>query len=402
MIFSKLFKRKKRKYENENYDEEYSATHYADIEAQSVVQEVYLSDEAASRHYVVDLCEQMMNVSRELEDAKKDYQLITNYLNDIQIIEELPLEPKAEITECAGHIAKLGSQKDEFLKTEHQLSESQYAQLQMEEDELPSVIKRLQSNETYLDAIKRDLHYLEGEKLQWGILKSESRQKQKLVRTLSIALFILFGTIAALLFVLDWAMQVDTQIPMMLLMAVTAIMAVLMFVIFQNAGRDIEVSEIRRNQAVTLENHVKFKYVNIKNAVDYVCEKYHVRDSKELVHYYDLYLEERRQQERFRQTNADLEFYSEQLIQLLRQARLYDPAEWVDHTNALLDAREMVELKHDLFERRKKARTRVEFNVNTINNMKKEALRHVDRLGDKAAQMQQIINRIEEISASLS
>ena len=65
MIFSKLFKKiKKQDYETPTEEEDYTSSHYADIAAENVVQELHLSDEAASRHYVVDLCEQMIDVSR--------------------------------------------------------------------------------------------------------------------------------------------------------------------------------------------------------------------------------------------------------------------------------------------------------------------------------------------------
>ena len=402
MIFSKLFKKiKKQDYETPTEEEDYTSSHYADIAAENVVQELHLSDEAASRHYVVDLCEQMIDVSRELEDARADYTLLTNYLNDIQRIEELTPEQKAPITDCANHLVQLGKQKEDFLNTAHKLSETQFAQMQQAEEELPGVIKRLQANETYLEAIKRDLKYLDGEKLEWLMQKTDAKRKQKMIRYFSIALFFLFATVVAFLLVLSLVNHRDTRIPMMILTGVTAVLTVLLFVIYQNASGDIHKADVNRNRAITLENHVKIKYVNIKNAVDYTCETYHARDSRQLLEIYELYQEEMRTQEQFRQTNEELEYYCNQLIQFLRKEHLYDAKEWISHANALLDSREMVELKHDLIVRRQKTRARVEYNMKTISNMKKEALRYVDRMGDRAGKMQELINRIEEIGATL-
>ena len=38
------------------------------------------------------------------------------------------------------------------------------AQMQQEESDIPNAIKRLQSNEAYLETIRRDMKYLEREK----------------------------------------------------------------------------------------------------------------------------------------------------------------------------------------------------------------------------------------------
>ena len=38
---------------------------------------------------VVDTCEQMIDAAREFEDAKEEYALVTNYLTDIEKIENM-------------------------------------------------------------------------------------------------------------------------------------------------------------------------------------------------------------------------------------------------------------------------------------------------------------------------
>lgn len=56
---------------------------------------------------------------------------------------------------------------------------------------------------------------------------------------------------------------------------------------YQDSTREIRQADVNRNQAITLENRVKIRYVNTKNAVDFICEKYHVRNAKELEFYMD-------------------------------------------------------------------------------------------------------------------
>ena len=57
---------------------------------------------------------------------------------------------------------------------------------------------------------------------------------------------------------------------------------------------------------------------------------------------------------------------------MLRQYRLYDAQVWVTQAAALVDPKEMVEVKHGLITRRQKLRSRIEYNMNVIREQKKE------------------------------
>lgn len=158
---------------------------------------------------------------------------------------------------------------------------------------------------------------------------------------------------------------------------------------------------MNRNHAISLENHVKIKYVNIKNAVDYTCEKYHARNSQELEYVFEQYQDEAREKEKFRKTSDDLDYYSKSLIQYLMRLRMYDARVWINHANAIVDSREMVELKHNLIERRQKLRVRMEYQIRAIADMKKEARKNVDRIGNCGPQIEAIIRKIESINPVL-
>ena len=69
-----LFKRKKKTQTNIEFQEEN-------------IKPVELKDPTAIINYVIDLCEQMIDISRELDDVRKEYEQVTSYLNDIQIVE---------------------------------------------------------------------------------------------------------------------------------------------------------------------------------------------------------------------------------------------------------------------------------------------------------------------------
>ena len=89
---------------------------------------------AQAKKYVVDLCKQMIQASKDMEDSKSEYQLVTNYLTDIQILEDLTDAERKPILECATQVAKLEKQRTDFWKTKRRLTDTQFAQMQEEEE----------------------------------------------------------------------------------------------------------------------------------------------------------------------------------------------------------------------------------------------------------------------------
>ena len=180
MIFSRIFGRKRKQNEIEELIEQ--EKRYVALETPKY-----------SEQQVVDMCELLIDCARDYEDAKEEYDIVTYYLNDVQTIEELPEASREEINEIATNVSKLNIARDEFLKTEHKLSDAQFAQMQEMEDEIPKKINRLKENEEDLAKIKRDLDFLEGEKTSWKINKEDSFFRQKQLRNISIILLIVFG-----------------------------------------------------------------------------------------------------------------------------------------------------------------------------------------------------------------
>ena len=107
MIFSNLFHRKKNKESETGSFSQYDQSEYAKLETKNIVKELNLSDAAQAKKYVVDLCKQMIQASKDMEDSKSEYQLVTNYLTDIQILENLTDAERKPILECATLVAKL-------------------------------------------------------------------------------------------------------------------------------------------------------------------------------------------------------------------------------------------------------------------------------------------------------
>ena len=388
MIFSNLFHRKKNKESETGSFSQYDQSEYAKLETKNIVKELNLSDAAQAKKYVVDLCKQMIQASKDIEDSKSEYQLVTNYLTDIQILEDLTDAERKPILECATQVAKLEKQRTDFLKTKRRLTDTQFAQMQEEEENLPGVIRRLKANEAYL----------EGKKLEWSMQRSDSAKVQKVTRTAACYLLAVFITLFAFVGILSWYLNRDLQLVFTIMGFAAVGAGAFILIRYQDSTREIRQADVNRNQAITLENRVKIRYVNTKNAVDFICEKYHVRNAKELEFLYGQYQEEAREKETFRKTSDDLDYYTQNLLQYLTRLRMYDTRVWLTHANALVDSREMVELKHELLTRRQKLRARMEYSVGSIHEMKGEALKNMSKLGNNAYQLEQIIRKIEAMN----
>ena len=76
---------------------------------------------------------------------------MTNYLTDIQILEDLTDAERKPILECATQVAKLEKQRTDFLKTKRRLTDTQFAQMQEEEENLPDALQSGAKCHTVID-----------------------------------------------------------------------------------------------------------------------------------------------------------------------------------------------------------------------------------------------------------
>lgn len=384
MIFSKFRKKKKSNFEQDI------------IEREARYEKLIQPNE--SKHHVVDMCEQIIDVAREFEDAKNEYDVVTSYLNDIQQMENFEEKEKNSLIEIASNVAKLNKTRSDFLKSGTKISDSQYIQMQELEDEMPRIIRRFSDNEKFLDTISKDLKHLEGEKTELTIAKEEA---QSSIKQLRLLLYVIIGAFAAsvlLCIFLRVFMDMETSLILLIAAFITVSTGSYVFLKYQSCISEIQKSDIQMKYVVSLENRVKIKYVNIKNAVDYTCEKYHVKNSYELTYVYERYQEAVREKERFKKTNDDLEYYNKMLVNFLEARRFYDARMWLNYANAIIDKKEMVELKHELLVRRQRIRGRIEYNLNAISELKASILLHRNELGSRVEDVNKILKRISELN----
>ncbi len=355
------------------------------------------NDSKKVQHFILDCCEQIIEASKEIEEEKAEYRIVTDYLNDIQILEELPEEDAEEIRSVAENVQKLDHLRDEYQNSEKRISDVQFVQMQQEEEKIPDAIVRLQTNETYQNTVKKDMNYLEGEKTEWYYNKLELLRQQKILRSLSFVLLGIFVVSMAVLFVLQIGFLADTTYAWMSVILLAAISGFCIFIKMSSNQTEIKRSEVNMNHAITLLNKVKFKYVNVTNAVEYAREKYHVKNAYELNYLWEQYLNEVKEREKFRQTNEDLEYFNTKLVRLLKRYRLYDAKVWTNQSSALVDKKEMVEVKHNLIVRRQKLRSRIEYNTQNIRERRDEIDKMLKKRHMYTPEICEIINSIDQL-----
>ncbi len=348
---------------------------------------------------VAERCEQLMQNAREIDDGKKEYYIVTSYLNDIEIIENLAPDQAEEIQKAADYVAKLNQSRDQFLNTSKRISDAQFKMLQSQEDQIPDAIKNLRANEEYQATVKRDMQYLEGEKQEWEIQNRENRRLRKRLRRASFMLLFAAATAAALMLVLSLGFDYDLQYAWIGIIAAALFGSAYIVFRLESSRRDIQQAEVNINYAILLLNKVKIKYVNITNAVDYGRNRFHVRDSREFEYQWEMYQNAMREQEKYRKTNEDLNYYYDKLVRLLKKCGLYDLRVWTEQPQALVDQKEMVEIKHDLLVRRQKLRSKIAFNLDIVKKERAEIIKAL-RVNEEARTVQvlEMIRSIDKLS----
>ncbi len=354
-------------------------------------------DKKKVQHHIIRCFEQMIEANKEIKEQRDEYRMVTDYLSDIQVLEELPDEDWEEIRNVADNVQNLNRKRDEYQNAEKRISDTQFVQMQQEEERMPGAILRLQSNEAYQNVVKKDMNYLEGEKTEWHYNKLELMHQQKILRNLSMILLGVFIMSMAVLLVLQIGFQEDTTYAWMSIFFIAAVGGFAIYLKMSWNQTEIQRSEVNLNHAIVLLNKVKFKYVNVTNAVDYVTEKYHVKNSYELNYLWEQYLNEVKEREKFKQANEDLEYYNGKLVQLLRRYRLYDARVWTNQSSALMDKKEMVEVKHHLIVRRQKLRSQMEYNSQIIRERRTEIDQILKKQNLNSPEIREIINSIDQL-----
>lgn len=363
----------------------------------SVLSDKDLKKSKRIEQHVIECLEQIIDISKVREEELEEYQVVNSYLEDIQILEDMPEEERGKINDIASNVVQLNAARTEFLNSAKKISDTQFALLEQKEKEIPAAIKRLSANEKYQETIKRDMKYLEREKSEWKFQKEYlSHQKKRLTNLLYVFVG-LAVTAAVLLLILQFGFQVELEYVWMGYVLVTVAAISFLYLKMMKDSSDIAVAERNANRAIQLQNKVKLRYVGITNAIDYACEVYHVKSSKELNQDWEYYMDAVRERERYQRTNEDLEYFNGRLVRMLTKYKMYDTQIWVVQAQALIEPKEMVEIKHALITRRQKLRGTMEDQMTEMRSLRGEVEQLRGRIGTMKDKIEDIILAVDQL-----
>ena len=356
--FKDLTARLFRRNEEDDYDEE-----WGDDE---VVYQVDYHNKEQRDDYVRNCLERIGDATRELENLTFEYDMVTSYLKDMEEIEALPPEESELLKECAKRVSLLQDSKADFMERPHRITDEKYQQIERIVDEVEEGYQKLTDTEEYQELIRQDLSRLDGERHAYMYRKNEVTRIISDTRGMAVICVVALGLCVLLLLLLQFFLDMDTKAGYLVTAAAAALAITLIYIKHVDARRELHRVETGINKIILLQNKVKIRYVNNTNLLDYLYLKYGVSSAQELLDLWENYKIEKEEREKFRKAELDLDYNEQELLQMLKRYQIKDPAIWLHQTEAILDPKEMVEIRHNLIIRRQSLRRRMDYNKEVV------------------------------------
>lgn len=371
-FWKKLFKRKKASLEGKPTIQEYLGAEDAGKFGKSgymklEVQKAYrMSNEEECSEYIKNLQEQKKVAKRQLSELKEEYARVGSVLNDVLKIEAIEAKDREELFDAATKIDEINKERKKFQSTESKISEKQYRKMEEYGESIRSMMAQLDEDEKYAHLLEQDMRHLEAEKTSIRYEKDELHSKKTIAKKAVEWAVVLLGISIIFYMVCIILLQEHYENFMYIMFGVVGILLTITFLVYQNASSELRLADRKLNKAILLLNRVKARYVMILNSVQYQYAKYEVNSAYELNYIWGLYLEEKKNREKYRASSDRLHEAEMVMIGILSEYMVEQPRFWVSYVTALLDSREMVEVRHDLNGRRKMLRESMEGNRNFL------------------------------------
>lgn len=360
-FWQKLFGRKKRRQEEENWDEVVYTREGVNFE------------NAADRKQYVDGClEQMTMAAKEMELLSGEYALVTAYLTDTEEVEALPDGEKETLDAAAKRLMVVEQERRDYLDKKDRMPDSMYYRLHDREEELEIGIRKLKEAEQYGSVIKQDMQRLARERHAYAYRHEELLNMMENLKGMLVIFLAAMVVCVGILAVLQFAFEMEVQIGYFIAVVSAAIALTIIWLKHLNAGKELIRVEKANNKLIQLQNKVKIKYVNNTNLLNYLYLKYQVENVKTLEKQYEQYQQEKEERKQYAEAEAKREYYIKMLCEQLSRYCVRYPERFTARVEALLNRKELVEMRHELIIRRQALRKQLDYNKEIIRNAKAE------------------------------
>lgn len=361
--------------------------------------DIDIHDQTQREQYVKACMEQLTEASRELDTLGGEYNLVTAYLTDMEEIEAQPEEIKGQLKNYASKILELESSRQKLDKKRRIMKPEDYLRMERIEQYMPEGYHRLKEAEDYQVLVKRDMGRLEGERHAYNFRRNELQNSMRNMKGIT---FMCVGSMLFLILmlaVIGAAWHLDVTLGYAIAVLIVALTLAFVYVKFHESQRELVRVEKGINKLVLLQNTVKIRYVNNTNLLEYLYVKYDVNSSNELQKLWDKYLEENIHREQEKQMEQDMDLNEAALIKLLRSCNIADPNVWLHQAAALIDNKEMVEIRHGLIIRRQKLRKQMEYNAKAAQDAQDEVKDIVEKYPEYAERILDLVSTYEKALA---
>ena len=312
--------------------------------------------------FIKENCEIIAESYRQIEESKIEYQAVTSYLTDIQKIDMIPKSQRVILEDAARNIINLNKERNHIRNTKYDITDIQYRLFERYEMQIPKELTVIKDAENYQEDIENDIKRLEDEKLSFLDEEDEIINKQSFLKGIAITTSIVITVLFIIFAVLTTTTGSNMTLPFLLTILMGMGSALYIFMEARKNSHDIQMVRIKLNKVIMLTNKVAIKSVNNRNYLDYTYSKYMVDDYEQLKNRWEQYVKLKDENRRFQSNSKLLEFYNDILIKELKKYNVADSEIWIYQPTAILDDREMVEVRHRLNVRRQKLRERIKVN----------------------------------------
>lgn len=382
-FWSKIFKKKKHQ-ESEAEDWETMVYDRDDVD---------FSDEEERSRYIANCLEQIAEANREMNLLTGEYSLITSHLTDIDEIEALPGGERKELDGIAGRLVALEQDSKRYRGRKNRMKDADFYRLREHEPEIQAGIEKLSECETYGGKVKQDLQRLDRERNAYEYRRQELKTLMNNLRGITVIFVTAFVLCILMLVILQFVFHMNTRVGYFLAVAAVALAVTVTWVKYTDDDRELHQVEKAVNKLILLQNKVKIRYVNNKNLTDYLCIKYGTDSAAALKRLWTQYQREKEERREFAEAEAKAEYYRRQLLAKMSRYRIAAPERWVSQAAALLDKREMVEMRHELILRRQTLRKQMDYNNGVAEKARKEIMDVAEKYPAYASEIETMVEQ---------
>lgn len=354
---------------------------------------VDFKDESQRSRYITGCLEQMGEAAREMNLLTGEYSLITSYLTDMDEIEALPEKQREEINGIAGRLLAMEQEGEKYRKKKNRMTDADYYRIREQESEIREGIEKLKESEDYGEKVKHDLKRLDMERHAYEFRRQELEAILNNLRGLSIIFVTAFAVCLVMLVVLQFVFEMDTKLGYLLAGGAVALAVTVSWVKYTDGDNELRKVELDINKLIQLQNRVKIRYVNNKNLTDYLRMKYSTENAAALDSLWKRYQKEKEERQQYAEATSKAEGYRRQLLHILSRYRISSPERWLGQPAALLDRREMVEIRHDLILRRQALRKQIDYNNDVSETARKEIMDIAEKYPEYASEIQEMVEQ---------